>query len=97
MNAYLKAIIAVLGTVVTSLAVYYGNESWYPIVVSAVTALTVYLAPNTPKNSVTTGREKSLLIHPSTGIYGNPNTPLNYLPTEPIESTRDDGWDKIHE
>ena len=54
MNAYLKAIIAVLGAVLTSLAVYYGNSTWYPIVTTAVTALSVYLVPNLPAKPAVT-------------------------------------------
>lgn len=49
MNQYLKAIVALISTVLTSLSAYYGNESWYPIVTSAVGAVLVYLVPNTPK------------------------------------------------
>jgi hypothetical protein len=47
-NAYLKAIMAVVGAIVTSLGVYYGGSHWYPIVTTALTALTVYLVPNEP-------------------------------------------------
>lgn len=49
MANYLKAIMAVIGTVVTGLAVYYGNTDWYPIVTSALSALSVYLVPNASK------------------------------------------------
>ncbi len=48
MSKYLKAVMAVLGAVLTGLASYYGETHWYPIVVSAVTALSVYLVPNAP-------------------------------------------------
>lgn len=53
MQTYLKAVMAVLGAVLTSLAVYYGHTTWYPIVVSGVTALSVYLVPNAPKAPAT--------------------------------------------
>lgn len=48
LSPYMKAVIAILGTVLTSLAVYYGSTHWYPIVVSVVSAISVYLVPNTP-------------------------------------------------
>jgi uncharacterized membrane protein len=47
MSQYLKAIVAALGAVLTGLAVYYGHTTWYPIVSSGISALLVYLVPNT--------------------------------------------------
>jgi len=49
LNPYLKAAVAILGTVVTSLTIYYPDAQWLPVVTSVVTALTVYLTPNLPK------------------------------------------------
>lgn len=49
LGPYLKAVVGVLGAVLTSLAPYYGSAHWYPIVTSVVTAILVYLVPNTPK------------------------------------------------
>lgn len=48
LNPYLKAVVALAFTVLTSLATYYGNSAWYSIVTSGVGALMVYLTPNTP-------------------------------------------------
>lgn len=55
LNPYLKAMVSVAFTALTGLATYYGNSAWYPIVTSAVGALMVYLAPNTPSKPPTTG------------------------------------------
>lgn len=46
LNPYLKFIVALLAAVLTSLAAYYGNTAWYPVVTSAVGAVLVYLVPN---------------------------------------------------
>jgi hypothetical protein len=51
LGPYLKAVVAILGAALTSLATYYGGSHWYPIAVSVVTAISVYLVPNTPKPS----------------------------------------------
>lgn len=55
LNPYLKFVVAVLGSVVTSLQVYYGTTHWLPIVSSVVTALTVYFTPNIPNPKTPTG------------------------------------------
>lgn len=47
-NPYLKFVVALLGTVLTGLSVYYGKTEWFPIVTSVVTAVSVYIVPNTP-------------------------------------------------
>lgn len=52
MSKYLKFVIAVLGSVLTSLAVYYAHTEWYPVVTSAFTAISVYLVPNQPGTTV---------------------------------------------
>lgn len=51
LNPYMKAVVGVLGAVLSSLSVYYGHDHWYPVVTTAVTAALVYLVPNTPNNS----------------------------------------------
>lgn len=43
---YSKTIVAILGTLTSSLSVYYGTAHWFPIVTSAVTVLGIYLVPN---------------------------------------------------
>lgn len=48
LNPYLKAVVAIIGTVLTGLSTYYGQAHWFPIVTSVVTAISVYLVPNTP-------------------------------------------------
>ena len=48
MNQYLKAIVSGVFTVLSALAIYYGNSAWYPIAMTAVGALMVYLVPNAP-------------------------------------------------
>jgi hypothetical protein len=50
LNPYLKFIVALLGAAVTSLAVIYPAAHWLPVVTSMVTAVSVYLTPNLPKN-----------------------------------------------
>ena len=44
-----KFLVAVMGAIVTGLGTYYGSEKWTPIVTTVVTALMVYLVPNTTK------------------------------------------------
>jgi hypothetical protein len=46
---YLKCIMAAFGTLLTGLSVYYGHTQWFPVVTSLVSAVSVYLVPNTPK------------------------------------------------
>lgn len=46
-----KLVVSVLGTVATALPIYYGTAKWEPVVVAALTAVSVYLVPNTPKQS----------------------------------------------
>lgn len=41
-----KFLVAIMGAVSSSLTLYYGNEHWVPIVVSAIAAIGVYLVPN---------------------------------------------------
>lgn len=48
LNPYLKAVVTVLTTVLSGLAVYYGHTHWYPIVVMGVGAISVYFTPNIP-------------------------------------------------
>ena len=49
LNPYLKFVVALVSTVLTGLATYYGHAVWYPIVTSAVGTVLVYLTPNVPK------------------------------------------------
>jgi len=81
MAQYTKAIVAVLGAVLTSLAVYYGNTTWYPIVTTAVTALSVYVVPNIPAKSATKVDINS--------AYGQTITPVA------TPKATDDGWEKL--
>lgn len=48
-NPYLKFIIAVLGALVIVLQTAYGAAHWAQPVAAGITAILVYLAPNTPK------------------------------------------------
>lgn len=48
LSPYLKFIVAILGTVLTGLATYFGHTQWFPIVTSVVAAISVYLVPNSP-------------------------------------------------
>jgi hypothetical protein len=49
MQAYAKAIVAVLGAVLASAAQIYTHINWLPIVITFVTAFGVYMVPNLPK------------------------------------------------
>jgi uncharacterized membrane protein (DUF4010 family) len=49
LGPYLKAIMGLLGAILTSLASFYGGQHWFVIVMSVFTAVSVYLVPNTPK------------------------------------------------
>jgi len=50
MNQYLKAIIAVLGAGVTTAQTVWPANHWQMVVTSGITALLVYLVPNSPKS-----------------------------------------------
>jgi hypothetical protein len=41
-----KFVVSVLGAVATSLSTYYSADHWSTIVIAAITALSVYLVPN---------------------------------------------------
>lgn len=45
-----KLVVAVLGSASASLSVYYASVHWLPVVISVLTAASVYLVPNTPKS-----------------------------------------------
>ena len=49
-NRYLKAIVAVLGAAVTVGQTVWPGNHWQLAVTSGITALLVYLVPNTPKS-----------------------------------------------
>ena len=46
MGKYAKALVAVLGVVITALAPIYSHAAWFPVVVSVLTAFGVYVVPN---------------------------------------------------
>lgn len=46
-----KFIVSVLGAVVVVLGIYFGTQLWEPSVVAVLTALAVFLVPNTPNNN----------------------------------------------
>lgn len=48
-----KFVVAVAGAVSSSLETYYGTEHWVPVVIAGITALTVYLVPNSQTTSTT--------------------------------------------
>lgn len=43
-----KFLVSVMGAVMTGLGTYYGGSKWEPIAVAAISAVLVYLVPNTP-------------------------------------------------
>lgn len=43
-----KFIVALFGAASTDLTIYYGGSHWVPIVTSVLSAVGVYLVPNTP-------------------------------------------------
>lgn len=48
LNPYMKAVVGILGAVLTSLASFYGGQHWFVVVTTAFTAVATYLVPNTP-------------------------------------------------
>jgi hypothetical protein len=50
MNRYLKAIVAVIGAGVTVAQTVWPGNHWQVVVTSSITAILVYLVPNTPKS-----------------------------------------------
>lgn len=46
---YLKAIVAVIGTVATALQTAYPSSHWATTITAGITAALVFLAPNTPR------------------------------------------------
>lgn len=48
-GSYSKALVAVLGAAIAVLTTTYAAARWEPGVVAGITALLVYLTPNTPK------------------------------------------------
>ena len=48
---YNKFIVVLLGTAASGLQQYYGNAHWTSIVISGITALSVFLVPNVPTNT----------------------------------------------
>jgi hypothetical protein len=48
-GAYSKAIVAAIGTIISSLAPFYGGQKWFVVVSTTLAAVAVYLIPNTPK------------------------------------------------
>ncbi len=52
MQKYAKAIVAILGAVLATVATIYGDRlEWLPIVITFVTAFGVYAIPNLPKDA----------------------------------------------
>ena len=50
MRKYSKAIVAVVGATLASVAVIYGDRlEWLPIAIAFVTAFGVYMVPNMPE------------------------------------------------
>ena len=49
MRAYAKAIVAILGAVLISIATAYGDAPWLTVLTAFVTAFGVYLVPNLPE------------------------------------------------
>lgn len=50
MNKYLKAIVAVLGAGVTIAQTVWPANHWQEVVTASITAVLVYLVPNSPKS-----------------------------------------------
>lgn len=50
MTKYLKAIISVLGASVTVVTTLWPNSHWATVASTLVTAILVYITPNTPKS-----------------------------------------------
>ena len=46
---YSKLVVSVLGSIATGLQLYYGDAHWVTVVISGITAATIYLVLNTPK------------------------------------------------
>jgi len=49
LQPYMKAIMALLGVVVTILSQHFGGAWWFPMITGALTVITTYQVPNTPK------------------------------------------------
>ena len=50
MNKYLKTIVAVLGAGVTVTQTVWPSNDWSQVVTAGITAVLVYLVPNSPKS-----------------------------------------------
>lgn len=49
LNPYLKAIVGVIGAIATGLQTAYPSSHWATTVTAGITAVLVYLVPNTPQ------------------------------------------------
>lgn len=50
-GAYLKAIVAVIGTIATVLQTQFPSDHWSQAVTAGITAVLVYITPNLPKTN----------------------------------------------
>jgi hypothetical protein len=48
-GAVAKLLVGVFGAVSMALGVYYGTERWEPVVVAGLTAVVLWLVPNSPQ------------------------------------------------
>jgi len=68
---YSKFIVSILGTAAVAITTFGHNASWAPVVLSAISAISVYLVPNAAPPIAVKG-EPVVVVHPTDGTMSPP-------------------------